>query len=92
MTATGGIEIKYDTATEIHYVVDSESANGRIILYCMNNASHWPHSTPSIPTVPSYIQGYLTPDKFKSPEDYEACMNKLLAILYAGYPYNGLNM
>ena len=92
MTATGGIEIKYDTATEIHYVVDLESANGRIILYCMNNASHWPHSTPSIPTVPSYIQGYLTPDKFKSPEDYEACMNKLLAILYAGYPYNGLNM
>ncbi len=92
MTATGGIEIKYDTATEIHYVVDSESANGRIILYCMNNASHWPHSTPSIPTVPSYIQGYLTPDKFKSQADYEACMNKLLAILYAGYPYNGLNM
>ena len=92
LTATGGIEIKYDTATEIHYVVDSESANGRIILYCMNNASHWPHSTPSIPTVPSYIQGYLTPDKFKSPEDYEECMNKLLAILYAGYPYNGLNM
>lgn len=92
LTATGGIEIKYDTATEIHYVVDSESANGRIILYCMNNASHWPHSTPSIPTVPSYIQGYLTPDKFKSQADYEACMNKLLAILYAGYPYNGLNM
>lgn len=92
LTATGGIEIKYDTAAEIHYVADPESANGRIILYCMNNASHWPHSTPSIPTVPSYIQGYLTPDKFKSPEDYEACMNKLLAILYAGYPYNGLNM
>lgn len=58
----------------------------------MNNLSHWPHSTLGIPTVPSYIQGYLTPDKFKSPEDYEACMNKLLAILYAGYPYNGLNM
>lgn len=58
----------------------------------MNNSSHWPHTTPTIPTVPSYIEGYLTPDKFKSPEDYEACMNKLLAILYAGYPYNGLNM
>lgn len=58
----------------------------------MNNASHWPHSTPSISTVPSYIQGYLTPEKFKSQADYDACMNKLLAILYAGYPYNGLNM
>lgn len=58
----------------------------------MNNSSHWPHTTPTIPTVPSYIEGYLTPDKFNSPEDYKACMNKLLAILYAGYPYNGLNM
>ncbi|MDD5844106.1 MAG: DUF5979 domain-containing protein [Olsenella sp.] len=58
----------------------------------MNNSSHWPHTTPTIPTVPSYIEGYLTPDKFKSQAEYEACMNKLLAILYAGYPYNGLNM
>lgn len=92
LTATGGITIQYDTATDIHYVADSESANGRIILYCMNNSSHWPHTTPTIPTVPSYIEGYLTPDKFKSQAEYEACMNKLLAILYAGYPYNGLNM
>jgi hypothetical protein len=92
LTATGGITIQYDTATDIHYVADPESANGRIILYCMNNSSHWPHTTPTIPTVPSYIEGYLTPDKFKSQAAYEACMNKLLAILYAGYPYNGLNM
>lgn len=92
LTATGGITIQYDTATDIHYVADSESANGRIILYCMNNSSHWPHTAPTIPTVPSYIQGYLTPEKFKSQADYDACMNKLLAILYAGYPYNGLNM
>lgn len=92
LTATGGITIQYDTATGIHYVADSESANGRIILYCMNNQSHWPHTTPSISNVPSYIQGYLTPEKFKSQADYEACMDKLLAILYAGYPYNGMNM
>lgn len=58
----------------------------------MNNSSHWPHTAPTIPTVPSYIQGYLTPEKFNSQADYDACMNKLLAILYAGYPYNGLNM
>ncbi|MCI6261970.1 MAG: DUF5979 domain-containing protein [Olsenella sp.] len=92
LTATGGITIQYDTDTEIHHVDDPESANGRIILYCMNNFSHWPHTTLSIPTVPSYIEGYLTPEKFKSQADYDACMNKLLAILYAGYPYNGLNM
>lgn len=94
-TASGGsgtVQIQYDTEKEIHYVPDADSANGRIILYCMNNASHWPHTTPSISNVPSYIEGYLTPEKFKSQADYDACMNKLLAILYAGYPYNGLNM
>ena len=90
--ANGTVQIQYDTEKEIHYVLDPESANGRIILYCMNNQSHWPHTTPSISNVPSYIEGYLTPEKFKSQADYDACMNKLLAILYAGYPYNGLNM
>lgn len=49
---TDTVQIKYDDKTEIHYVLDPESANGRIILYCMNNQSHWPHTTPSIPTVP----------------------------------------
>ena len=86
------VKIQYDEKTEIHYVNDAESANGRIILYCMNNQSHWPHTTPSISNVPSCIEGYLTPEKFKSQADYDACMNKLLAILYAGYPYNGMNM
>lgn len=55
------VKIQYDEKTEIHYVNDAESANGRIILYCMNNQSHWPHTTPSISNVPSYIEGYLTP-------------------------------
>ena len=49
---TGTVQIKYDDKTGIHYVLDPESANGSIILYCMNNQSHWPHATPSIPTVP----------------------------------------
>ncbi|MDD7204649.1 MAG: DUF5979 domain-containing protein [Coriobacteriaceae bacterium] len=89
---TDTVQIKYDDKTEIHYVLDPEGANGRIILYCMNNQSHWPHTTPSIPTVPPYTEGYLTADKFASEADYEACMDKLLAILYAGYPYNGMNM
>lgn len=83
-SGTGTVQIQYDGTTETHYVSDPDSANGRIILYCMNNASHWPHTTPSIPTVPSYVQGYLTKGKFNSEADYEACMNKLLAILYAG--------
>lgn len=85
--------IQYDPTTDIHwtYSVPNDAASRRIILYCMNNLSHWPHDTSSF-KAPEYYQGYLTKDKFKSEADYEACMNKLLAILYAGYPYNGLNM
>lgn len=85
--------IQYDPKTDIHwtYSVPNNDTSRRIILYCMNNLSHWPHDTGSF-TAPDYYQGYLTKDKFKSEAEYEACMNKLLAILYAGYPYNGLNM
>lgn len=60
---TSTVQIQYDEDTDIHYALDPESASGRIILYCMNNQSHWPHTTPSISNVPSYIEGYLTPEK-----------------------------
>ena len=93
--ATGVLleHIQYDPTTDIHwtYSVPNDATSRRIILYCMNNLSHWPHDTDSF-KAPEYYQGYLTKDKFKPEADYEACMNKLLAILYAGYPYNGLNM
>ena len=95
---TGTVQIQYDKDTDIHFVPDANSANGRIILYCMNNKSHWPHVGGSIGTIPDYSLGYLTPDKFKAKypdtyqQAYQACMDKLLAILYAGYPYNGMNM
>ena len=95
---SGTVQIQYDKDTDIHYVPDANSANGRIILYCMNNKSHWPHVGGSIGTIPDYSLGYLTPDKFKAKypdtyqQAYQECMNKLLAILYAGYPYNGMNM
>lgn len=84
--------VKYDADTGIHYVNDADSMLGRIILYCMNNEAEWPHSIPSNPNVPSFTLGYLTPDMFSSQNAYEECMEKLLAILYAGYPYNGLHM
>ena len=94
----GTVTIQYDDTTGIHYLNDSNSVNGRIILYCMNNEAEWPHWIPSAPNVPDYTLGYLTPDMFKEkyPENYEQkyqeCLEKLLAILYAGYPYNGLHM
>lgn len=76
----------------IHYV---ENGNERIILYCMNNELAWPDSSEgsSIP----YTEGYLTEDYFvnalhKTKEEYEQCMKELEYLLYAGYPYNGMNL
>lgn len=73
----------------LHYVEDPDYPGERIVLYCMNNQLAWPHSTGEHPHVPNYTQGYLTPDKFASPEAYQACMQKLRKLLFAGYPYNG---
>lgn len=76
----------------IYYV---ENGNERIILYCMNDKLAWPNSSQgsSIP----YIEGYLTEDYFvntlhKTKEEYEQCMKELEYLLYAGYPYNGMNL
>lgn len=87
-SASDMVKIDYDSSTDIHSVTDSDGT--KIILYCMNNQLHWPHVTPSIPSVPDYSNAmdYLTPGMFQ----YEECMEKLLAILYAGYPYNGLHL
>ena len=92
--ATVTEKIYYDTTTGIHsvYSTPNDTSSTRIILYCMNNQAHWPHATNEIPTVPDYTQGYLTEASFTSKEEYEACMHKLEAILYAGYNYNGLNL
>lgn len=89
-TTSGTVKIGYDSKTDIHSVTDDDGT--KIILYCMNNQLYWPHSTSSTPNVPNYTLGYLTPGMFQSQEKYEECMEKLLAILYAGYPYNGLHL
>lgn len=89
-TTSGTVNIGYDSKTDIHSVTDDDGT--KIILYCMNNQLHWPHSTSSTPNVPNYTLGYLTPGMFRPQEKYEECMEKLLAILYAGYPYNGLHL
>jgi hypothetical protein len=77
----------------MHYVysVPGDSNSTPIYLYCMNNKLHWPHTSDTISSIPDYVQGYLTPDMFSSQEQYQECMDKLLAILYAGFPYNGMN-
>lgn len=77
----------------MHYVysVPGDSTSTPIYLYCMNNKLHWPHVSTTISSIPDYVQGYLTPEMFDSQEKYQECMDKLLAILYAGFPYNGMN-
>ena len=91
-SASDTVTIDYDSNTDIHSVTDPDGT--KIVLYCMNNQLHWPHVTPSTPSVPDYSNAmdYLTSDMFQSQEQYEECMEKLLAILYAGYPYNGLHL
>ncbi len=97
-TATGDVKILYeegDAGAEgggLHYVysVPDDPTSQILYLYCMNNSAHWPHATPGIGDVPDYTLGYLTPGMFSSEAQYEECMAKLKAILYAGYPYNGM--
>ena len=90
-TATGQ-KINYDEDTTIHWLPNPNDSSERIILYCMNNKLHWPHTTPSVPDVPEYVEGYLTEKDFDSAEEYRECIQQLEAILYAGYPYNGLHL
>ena len=85
----GNLTIEYDDKSKIHYINDP--LEGKITLFCMNNKLWWPHHTENMGNthVPNYTEGYLTPDHFKTPEDYEECMRRLSKLLYAGYPYNG---
>lgn len=89
MVLNSGLPIIYENG--IHYITDPAYPNERITLFCMNNQLHWPHLTPNMGNIqiPNYTEGYLTPDNFKSQEDYENCMRRLSKLLYSGYPYNG---
>lgn len=79
---------------EIHSVTDPANGNRKMVVYCMNNKMLWPHETGSLGgvSVPKYLNGYLKASNFDSEEKYEACMNRLESVLYAGYPYNGESM
>lgn len=93
--AGGSAEYRIRIENGIHYLPDSETSGGKIILFCMNNKSNWPHEIPGSITesqVPSYVDGYLTPADFESNEKYLECMNRLSAILYAGYPHNAAGL
>lgn len=92
--ATTGITIEYDENTTIHSVTDA--AGNKIILYCMNNGLHWPHSTPTTPKVPKYteetIEQFLTENVNTETVQPKAISQTLIKLLYAGYPYNGFGL
>ena len=85
-----GIKIDYDENTTVHMVSDVKE--GKIILYCMNNMLHWPHDTPNF-KAPNYKE-----DNFESylnrwgVSNVQEVVNRLEAIIYAGYDNNGLNL
>lgn len=73
----------------MHYIKDPKYLDREILIYCMNNKLKWPHIGNGASQVPNYEEGYLTPDMFKSQEQYNECIQKLKKILFSGYPYNG---
>ena len=92
--ATTGITIDYDENTTIHSVTDT--AGDKIILYCMNDKLHWPHSTPTTPNVPKYteetIEQFFTDNGITETTQQTVISQTLLKLLYAGYPYNGFGL
>ena len=87
--AAPGIQIQYDESTTIHTV---KEGNDTLILYCMNNALHWPHTTPTISSVPTYSKTTLEDFCADNRVTYSSTLeSELKALLYAGYPYNGFD-
>lgn len=87
-TTEDSLQILYEYG--IHKIADPNYPDMYLILYCMNNKSHWPHEQPSLgESVPNYKYGYLTPEQFESDEKYQECMRRLDEILFTGYPHNG---
>ena len=89
--AGGGVKIDYDAESTIHSVTASDGS--KIILFCMNDGLHWPHSTPTTPNVPDYtetsIEDFCAANHVS---DSSELARKVKNVLYAGYPYNGYGL
>ena len=84
--------IGYDSNNNIHSVKMDDGSE--IIVFCMNNKRHWPHTTPSITSVPKYeqtsIEEFCRENGLTDSAKTAALEDRLKTILYAGYPYNGM--
>lgn len=87
--AESEVKIGYDGT--IHSVTGPD--NSKIILFCMNNELHWPHSTSAIPNVPDYkettIEAFCEANNIS---DSDTLARSVKNDLYAGYPYNGYGL
>jgi hypothetical protein len=85
----GGVTIDYANS-DIHSVTEDGS---KIILFCMNDGLHWPHSTPTISNVPNYrettIEAFCAANNVSNSD---TLAQKVKNVLYAGYPYNGYGL
>ncbi|MDD5921945.1 MAG: hypothetical protein PUC44_02015 [Eubacteriales bacterium] len=82
------------SSNNIHSVKMEDGSE--IVLFCMNNQRHWPHTTPAISSVPQYeetsIQEFCRENGLTDSTAIAAFTNRLKTILYAGYPYNGMSL
>ncbi len=84
-------KIDYNQQTDIHSVKLEDGSE--VIIFCMNNGRHWPHTTPTITSVPLYeqtsIEEFCTENGITDPDKISKFSERLKVILYSGYPYNG---
>lgn len=87
-------KIDYNEKTDIHSVKMEDGSE--VIIFCMNNGRHWPHTTPNITSVPLYeqtsIEEFCKENGLTDPDKVAAFTDRLKTILYAGYPYNGMSL
>ena len=87
-------KIDYNQQTDIHSVKLEDGSE--VIIFCMNNGRHWPHTTPTITSVPLYeqtsIEEFCKENGLTDPDKVAAFTDRLKTILYAGYPYNGMSL
>lgn len=82
-------KIDYNEQTDIHSVKMEDGSE--VIIFCMNNQRHWPHTTPTITSVPLYeqtsIEKFCKENGLTDPDKVAEFTDRLKTILYAGYPY-----
>lgn len=87
-------KIDYNEQTDIHSVKLEDGSE--LIIFCMNNQRHWPHTAPNITSVPLYeqtsIEEFCKENGLTDPDKVAAFTDRLKTILYAGYPYNGMSL